>query len=70
MRELKGTFDLLYDRKRMLAKDLESVNSSLQALQSKCEHEYDEDPLELFLSITDACSICGKRSSGSVVTIK
>ena len=59
MRELRATFDLLYSRKRLLTKDLESINSSLSALQTKCDHEYDQDAPGNMV-----CLICGKKSSG------
>lgn len=53
MKELKPTFDLLYERKRLLRKDLESVDGAILALQTKCDHVIDEEH-------TLKCSICGK----------
>lgn len=58
MRELKPTFDLLYERKRMLIKDLEGVESALKALQTRCDHDLVGD------RTYSKCLICGKTVTG------
>lgn len=54
MHEVKAVFDLLYERRRLLTKDLESIEGAIKALQLKCDHErlQEDDP---------RCSICGLK---------
>lgn len=60
MRSLKPTFDILYERKRLLTHELDLIRESIKALQVVCKHEHelfgiDEDPDSF------NCTICGKH---------
>lgn len=65
MDALRATFDLLYERKRMLTKDLDSINSSIRALQTKCDHIY-EGKDDLSKSLT--CQICGLAQNPNITS--
>lgn len=60
MRALKPTFDLLFERKRLIQKDLDAIEVSLKALQSKCDHEYENPSAVVSNSQYVRCVICGK----------
>ena len=59
MRQLKATFDILYERKRLLSHEIELIKESIKALQTVCKHEH-----ELFEVESDPetynCIVCGK----------
>ena len=62
MRSLKPTFDILYERKRLLTHELDLIRESIKALQVVCKHEHDLFGIEDVTPESFNCTVCGKHS--------
>ena len=62
MQALKPTFDIMYERKRLLAKDLDSIGNAIKALQTKCDHEFLVEDER-----SSTCQICGFKKTKTIL---